>query len=131
MEFDRPHRSNNRHHPSNSILIPLLYDYRPTHALYIGDCMITCTPFYSLCSSSDSSEPPVSPKYPGSYTTFQNKRCNAVLQLVCIEKRTYTGPELLSTIHVQAERWMSPSYLQNGKVLVNNDTKLLAMHPQG
>ena len=76
------------------------------------------TPFSSTPSTSSSSmasscadvslEPAVLHRRSRGYAGTQEKRCHAVLELVCLGDRSHTGPEVLSALQGQAQRWLMP-----------------------
>ncbi|XP_068113518.1 zinc finger BED domain-containing protein 6-like [Hyperolius riggenbachi] len=67
----------------------------------------------------------VQQQHPRTFGSSQAKRCSAVLQLVYLGNKNLTGPELLSALCAQSERWLNPRHLTPGKVVCDNDCNLL------
>uniref|UniRef100_A0A8C5QYP1 BED-type domain-containing protein n=1 Tax=Leptobrachium leishanense TaxID=445787 RepID=A0A8C5QYP1_9ANUR len=91
-------------------------------------CSTNTSPSSSSSSSfSVSDEVAVKPSLSGrGYTMAQAKRCHTVLEMVCLGDRSHTGPEILSALQGQMQRWLTPRQLQLGMVVCDNGSNLLS-----
>uniref|UniRef100_A0A8C5QZ76 HAT C-terminal dimerisation domain-containing protein n=1 Tax=Leptobrachium leishanense TaxID=445787 RepID=A0A8C5QZ76_9ANUR len=65
------------------------------------------------------------------YAMAQAKRCHTVLELVCLGDRSHTGPEILSALQGQVQRWLTPRQLQLGMIDCDNGSNLLSALRKG
>uniref|UniRef100_A0A8C5LNF3 Reverse transcriptase domain-containing protein n=1 Tax=Leptobrachium leishanense TaxID=445787 RepID=A0A8C5LNF3_9ANUR len=87
-------------------------------------CSTTTSP--SSSSFCVSGEVAVKPTPDRGYAMAQAKRCDTVLELVCLGDRSHTGPEILSALQGQVQRWLTPRQLQLGMVVCDNGSNLLS-----
>uniref|UniRef100_A0A8C5PDM3 BED-type domain-containing protein n=1 Tax=Leptobrachium leishanense TaxID=445787 RepID=A0A8C5PDM3_9ANUR len=102
----------------------------PPHLQKVAYMRSVCSTTSSSSSSfSVSGEVAVKLTRGSCYVMAQAKRCHTVLELVCLGDRSHTGPEILSALQGQAQRWLTPCQLQLGMVVCDNGSNLLsALH---
>uniref|UniRef100_A0A8C5MU29 BED-type domain-containing protein n=1 Tax=Leptobrachium leishanense TaxID=445787 RepID=A0A8C5MU29_9ANUR len=68
-----------------------------------------------------------------SFTAHWVTDCNAILYLsfVCLRDRSHTGPEILSALQGQVQRWLTPRQLQLGMIVCDNGSNLLSALRKG
>uniref|UniRef100_A0A8C5PTF5 BED-type domain-containing protein n=1 Tax=Leptobrachium leishanense TaxID=445787 RepID=A0A8C5PTF5_9ANUR len=94
-----------------------------------GACMRSvCSTTTSPSSSSFcvSGEVAVKPTPDRGYAMAQAKTCHTVLELVCLGDRSHTGPDILSALQGQVQRWLTPRQLQLAMVVCDNGSNLLS-----
>uniref|UniRef100_A0A8C5QS21 BED-type domain-containing protein n=1 Tax=Leptobrachium leishanense TaxID=445787 RepID=A0A8C5QS21_9ANUR len=82
-------------------------------------------------SFSASGEVAVKPTPDRVYAMAQAKRSYSVLELVCLGDRSQTGPEILSALQGQVQRWLTPRQLQLGMIVCDNGSNLLSALRKG
>uniref|UniRef100_A0A8C5W749 BED-type domain-containing protein n=1 Tax=Leptobrachium leishanense TaxID=445787 RepID=A0A8C5W749_9ANUR len=95
-------------------------------------CSTTTSPSSSSFSSfSVSGKVAVKPTPERGYAMAQAKRCHTVLELVCLGDRSHTGPEILSALQGQVQRWLTPRQLQLGMIVCDKGRNLLSALRKG
>uniref|UniRef100_A0A8C5LUH2 HAT C-terminal dimerisation domain-containing protein n=1 Tax=Leptobrachium leishanense TaxID=445787 RepID=A0A8C5LUH2_9ANUR len=91
-------------------------------------CSTTTSPSSSFCVSG---EVAVKPMLDRGYAMAQAKRCHTVLELVCLGDRSHTGPEILSALQGQVQRWLTPCQLELGMIVCDHGSNLLSALRKG
>uniref|UniRef100_A0A8C5LZC6 Uncharacterized protein n=1 Tax=Leptobrachium leishanense TaxID=445787 RepID=A0A8C5LZC6_9ANUR len=101
----------------------------PESCLYEVVCSTTSPS--SSSSFSVSGEVAVNPTPDRVYAMAQAKRSHTVLELVCLGDRSHTGPEILSALQDQVQRWLTPRQLELGMIVCDNGSNLLSALRKG
>uniref|UniRef100_A0A8C5LLE5 BED-type domain-containing protein n=1 Tax=Leptobrachium leishanense TaxID=445787 RepID=A0A8C5LLE5_9ANUR len=107
--------------PGRGSVLELVHPPRLQKAACMRSVCSTTSSYFSV-----SGKVAVKPTLGRGYAMAQAKRCHTALELVCLGDRSHTGPEILSALQGQVQRWLTPRQLQLGMVICDNGSNLLS-----